>query len=111
MASFDRNCPQCFGEGAYGCPGCGGTGRVQRAITVTVKIAPDNREPIPFHMTIEPGGAVHFVQAGHRKGVSTSVQSMFNRARVESAQVAKVDKKRAKHKLVKRGLITIGRSK
>lgn len=108
MTSFERMCRMCFGEAIRNCPGCGGTGRVKRDVTVPVKIATDNREPRPFRLVISSDGTMTFIEAGRRKGVSTSVQSAFNRARLESANINKPKRVR---RFVKRGLLAAGKGR
>ena len=108
MASFQRQCRMCAGEGGAGhCPGCSGLGHVKSPITIPVMVRPDSRAfPIEFVMIVSPDGTLAFRKKGCRTTVCTSVQSAFNRAQGEAA-AAVIKERRAKKKtrLVSRGLL------
>lgn len=72
-----------------------------------VRIQVDNRVPADFVMTLHPSGTIEFREKGRRSSVSLSVQSAFNRARLDSA--ADVIKKQRSVRKVKRGLLALGR--
>jgi hypothetical protein len=122
MASFKRTCASCSGIGevysealdrAVPCKECV-DGKVLKPIRIAgVQIRVDNRLGHEFVLTVHPDGLVELRQAGHKKRLATSVQRIFNVARMDTAKLdiaAKLAKKKARKKLVKRGLLATSRS-
>lgn len=121
MASFKRKCVLCFGLGevysemedrAVPCKECidGVVLRPIRIVGVQVRI--DNRKGHEFVLKVYPDGLVELRQSGHKKKLLTSVQRIFNVARMDTARLdiaARIAKKKARKKLVSRGLIRTGK--
>ncbi len=116
MASFKRKCVACAGMGevyseeqdrAVGCTDCAGTGYNTKPVHISgVQVRVDNRLGHEFVLTVYPDGLVELRQRGRRKKLSTSVQRVFNVARMDTARAEIFERKKltaAKRRSRKKG--------